>query len=158
MKSSEISEKLNEQLTGVSRAEIRAANLEVYPRLVDALYSRSSSCSRCKELYEESSKFTDDIVSVLKGTKEQRKEFEEFVRTAYMHLHEVHKTLPKGKILSVSVLVGMLLGLSFAVIIAFFMNEDLLRYSASGWVLGLVAGWIIGKVREHNLKKKNRQF
>ncbi len=158
MKSSEISEKLNEQLKGVPRAEIRAANLEVYPRMVEALYNRSSSCDRCRELYDESSKFTDDIASVIKGTPEQRKEFEEFVRVAYMHLHEVHKTLPKGKILSVSVLVGMLLGLSFAVIIGYFMDQDLLRYGALGWILGVIAGWITGKIRENNLRKKNRQF
>jgi len=158
MRSNEISEKLNEQLTGVSRSEIRASNLEVYPRLIEALYNRSSSCSRCKVLYDESSKFTDDIVSVIKGTKEQRKEFEDFVKTAYMHLHEVHKTLPKGKILSLSVLVGMLLGLSIAVIAGYFMDQDLLRYGALGWIIGVFAGWITGKIRESNLRKKNRQF
>ena len=158
MKKEEITEKLNKQLAGISKAEIRAANLEVYPRLVAALYERSASCSTCKELYDKSLVYADDIVPVLRGPKEKGKEFEQFVNEALMHLHQKHKTLPKGKILSVSVLVGMLLGLSIAVIAGYFINENIMQYGALGWLIGTLAGWITGKIRERNLKEKNRIF
>ena len=154
----DIYEKLNDQLAGISRAEIRAANLEVYPRLIDALEKRSAECKECKALYEESEKYTNDIVSVLKGDAGFRKQFEEFVNRAFMHLHDEHQTLPKGKLLSVSVLVGMLVGLSVAVIAAYFLNIDLMRFGALGWLIGVMAGWITGKVREKNLQKQNKLF
>ena len=154
----DIYEKLNDQLTGISRAEIRAANLEVYPRLTDALARRSAKCKECKTLYEESEKYTNDIVAVLKGEAAFRKQFEEFVNRAFMHLHDDHQTLPKGKLLSVSTLVGMLVGLSIAVIAAYFLNVDLMRFGAVGWMVGVISGWIIGKVREKKLQKQNRLF
>jgi len=159
MSKTDIAEKLNEQLDKkVSRAEIRALRLEVYPRLVDALQQRSGSCSICKELYKQSEKFTDDIVPVVKGSSETRKEFEDFVNSAFGHLHEEHGTLPKGKLLSVSVLVGMLTGLSIAVITGYIMDEDVMRFGALGWMIGVISGWVIGKVRENNLKKAGKLF
>ena len=159
MSKTDITEKLNEQLDKkVSRAEIRAMRLEVYPRLVDALEQRSGSCNTCKELYKQSKKFTDDIVLVVKGSSEARKEFEDFVNEAFGHLHDDHKALPKGKLLSVSVLVGMLTGLSVAVIIGYIMDEDVMRFGALGWMIGVITGWGIGKVRENNLRKAGNLF
>ncbi len=153
-----VSEKLNNQLVNISRGEIRAASLDVFPRLVGTLHERSASCSQCKELYEKSLLYVDDIIPVLSGSNEKRKEFEHFVSDAFMHLHDEHKTMPKGKILSVSVLTGMLLGLSIAVLTGYFINENIMEYGALGWLTGVTAGWLIGKVREHNFKKKNRIF
>ena len=160
MSKPDIAEKLNGQLEKmkVSRAEIRALRLEVYPRLIDALEQRSGSCSTCKELYKQSEKFTDDIVPVVKGTADVRKKFEEFVNSALGHLHDDHGALPKGKLLSVSVLVGMLTGLSIAVITGYIMDDDVMRFGALGWMIGVIAGWVTGKVRESNLKKEGKLF
>ncbi len=154
----EVFEKINRQLVNISRGEIRAANLEVFPRLVGALHQYSSSCTRCRELYGKSILYVDDILAVFRGSTDKRKEFESVVNDALMHLHDEHKTLPKGKILSVSVMTGMILGLSIAVLAGYFMNEDLMGYGALGWLIGVTSGWIVGKVREYNLKKKSRLF
>ena len=159
MSKSNIAEKLNNQLENrVPRAEIRELKLEVYPRLIDALEQRAVHCNRCGELYRESDRFTADIVSVVKNTDGIRKEFEKFVTAAFGHLHDEHGALPKGKILSVSVLVGMFTGLSVAVLIGYFMGDEVMRFGAVGWMLGVFAGWVTGKVRESNLKKAGRLF
>lgn len=154
----DVFDKMNKQLEGVSKGEIRAANLEVLPRLVDALHKNSKTCAQCKEGYEKSILYVDDIVSVIRGSKEKRREFEHVVNDSLEHLHNDHKTLPKGKILSVSVLVGMLAGLAIAVLVGFFIDGNLMRYGALGWLLGVTSGWMIGKVRERNLKKRGRLF
>ncbi len=154
----DVFEKINRQLVNISRGEIRAANLEVFPRLVGALHEHSSSCTRCRELYGKSILYVDVILTVLRGSKDERKEFESVVNDALMHLHHNHKSLPKGKILSVSVMTGMVLGLTIAVLAGYFINGDLMGYGALGWLIGVTTGWTVGKVREHNLKKKNRLF
>jgi len=155
----DIAEKLNEQLEHkVSRAEIRALSLEVYPRLIDALEQRSGSCKTCRELYSKSEKFTNDIVPVVKGPAALRKEFEGFVNTAFGHLQDEHGAVPKGRLLSTSVLVGMLAGLGVSVAAAYLMNVDVMRYGALGWMFGMFAGWIAGKVRENNLKNEGKLF
>lgn len=154
----EVFEKINRQLVNISRGEIRAANLEVFPRLVGALHKHSSSCTQCRELYGKSILYVDDILIVLSGSKDERKEFESVVNDALMHLQHNHKSSPKGKILSVSVMTGMILGLAVAVLAGYIINGDLKGYGALGWLIGVTAGWTVGKVREHNLKKKNRLF
>ena len=154
----DISEKLNEQLINVSRGEIRALSLDVLPRLIGALDERSDKCATCAELYDKSLPFVDSIVSVLRGTKEERKEFEHFVDNAFTHLQNEHKALPRGKILSVSVTTGMLLGLTIAILAGYFINGDLMGYGALGWLIGVTAGWIIGKVKEYNFKNEKRLF
>jgi len=154
----DVFDKINKQLINISKGEVRAANLEVFPRLVGALHDHSGSCTQCRELYERNSLYVDDILTVLRGTKEKRKDFENTVNEALTHLHQCHKALPKGRILSVSVTTGMLLGLSIAVVAGYFINGDLMGYGALGWLIGVTSGWITGKVREHKLKKKKRLF
>jgi len=154
----DVYDKINKQLINISKAEVRAANLEVFPRLVGALHNHSGSCAQCRELYEKNNLYVEDILTVLRGSKEERKDFENTVNEALAHLQQTHKALPKGRILSVSVMTGMLLGLSIAVLAGYFINGDLMGYGALGWLIGVTAGWITGKVREHNLKKEKRLF
>ncbi|GEM_PF-6638785 len=154
----DVFDKMNKQLEGISKGEVRAANLEVFPRLVGALHSHASSCARCGELYEKSNLYVDDIVAVLRGSKEKRKDFEEAVNEALAHLHHEHKALPKGKILSTSVMAGMLTGLGVAVLAGYIISGDLMGYGALGWLIGMISGWTVGKVRERNLKKQNRLY
>jgi hypothetical protein len=154
----DVYDKINNQLVNISKGEVRAANLEVFPRLVGALHDHSGSCTQCRDLYEKSNEYVEDIIVVLRGAKEKRKDFENVVNEALTHLQQKHKAIPKGRILSVSVTTGMLSGLAVAVLAGYFINGDLMGYGALGWLIGVTAGWITGKVKEHNLKKGKRLF
>ena len=126
--------------------------------MVGALHDHSGSCTQCKELYEKSNEYVEDIIVVLRGSKEKREDFENVVNDGLTHLQQEHKAIPKGKILSVSVTTGMLSGLAVAVLVGYFINGDFVGYGALGWLVGVTAGWITGKVKERNLKKENRLF
>jgi hypothetical protein len=159
MTKQEAIDKMNEQLEHIPKAEIRLLNLAVLPRLTGALNDKSDSCRECAELHDTCVEFVNDIVQVLRGTQQQREEFESFVSNAFMHLQHDHDTLPKGRLLSVSVLTGMLLGTGFALLLNyFFMGRDIIGYGVLGWVIGVVAGYGAGKLRENKLKKDNRLF
>ncbi|NPA35530.1 MAG: hypothetical protein GXO47_01655 [Chlorobi bacterium] len=159
MTKQEATDKINKQLEGIPRAEIRAVNLSVLPRLVGALNERSATCSECAELHDQSLSYVNDVVKILRGPSAYREKFEAFVTSAFMHLNHDHYTVPKGRILSVSVLTGMLLGFSFAILLSyFFENKNMIGYGTLGWVIGVTGGYAVGKFREKQLKKENRLF
>jgi F0F1-type ATP synthase assembly protein I len=154
----DVADQLNKQLERTPWSVVRASNLEVFPRMMDALHHRLETCTECHDLNSACLKYVGDIQLVVKGSVKDKREFEELVERVFDHLKMKHHTVPKGKLLSVHVLVGMLVGLGGGVLLSHWLVDNAVGMGALGWLLGMVAGWSAGKYKERQLKKKNQLF
>lgn len=154
----DVTDRLNKQLERTPWSVVRASNLEVFPRMMDALHHRLYACTECDELNNSCLKYVENIQLVVKGSVKDKRAFELLVNQVFDHLKMKHNTIPKGKLLSVYVMVGMLTGLGGGILLNYWLVDNAVGMGALGWLIGMVAGWMAGKYKERQLKKKNQLF
>ncbi|TAJ14125.1 hypothetical protein DMA11_06280 [Marinilabiliaceae bacterium JC017] len=149
---------INKQVKDVSWSEIRSMGLEVFPRLIMAVQVREGSCQECQRIYNNLNLYLKDIKSVVRGSQKERRLFELEVDGAFKHLKRSHGVVPKGKILSLFIFLGIIIGIFIGWLFHAFMAVDLIGAIVLGWFLGMTAGWIGGKIKEYRLNKSQRLF
>lgn len=159
MKHQEAFDLLNEQLINIPKMQIRSMSLEVLPRLIDRIDSNQNQCSACKDLNITGEAFIHDIKPIFNQDKETIKKFENWVDESQKHLKKEHQQTPKGRLTSTYTTIGMAIGTVIAyLIIKITGQEGILSSISIGWAIGMLAGYIIGKVKEKKLTRNNKLY
>ena len=156
----DLSEKIGDRLEGASRVETRLMGIEVLPRLMLCLKSNEEHCSKCRRslvLLEEQLNNIREVVNP--DNKEVQAEFEKISDSILLHLQSEHKIYPRGKVYSRVVTVCVVLGLVIGGGLHFAMgSKSFMSALMTGLFLGLVIGYVGGKLVEWRMKSKNQLF
>ncbi len=109
----------------------------------------SDDCAFCKTSMQTTEDLVENLFEYLKGDLKLRKAFEQKVNTMLDHLRKKHKIYPPSYFISLYSLLGIIIGLALTAVIAQltipgFMKQSLLF----GFVIGLVTGRILGKIKD----------
>jgi hypothetical protein len=150
---------LEKKAEKLPRMQARFSNFEVLPRLGKMLETKAADCSECRAYWQNLQKSTEKLDEFFDDGNTYSREFEDLVSEINIHLRSFHHTRPKGYMLSVYVLVGMLVGVSVAALVSFFFyRESVKGIVILGWLLGVMVGWFLGKVKETKMRKSNQLF
>ncbi|MCU4154597.1 hypothetical protein J1N10_01330 [Carboxylicivirga sp. A043] len=159
MKHQEAFDLLNEQLNDIPKAQIRSLSLAVLPRLMNALDENSEACPDCKKLGNEGEHFVRNIRPLFQQDTNATKQFEQWVEEAQKHLKIKHQQHVKGRLTSTYTTIGMAIGTLIAFgYIYLSNNEHMLGGISIGWAIGMLAGYIFGKVQERKLSQQNKLY
>ncbi len=150
---------LNEQLKDIPKMEIRSLSLAVMPRLMDVLHKNQSACNHCKHFTKEGEIFTKDISPLFGADVKAKRNFENWVSESQKHLTTVHQQRVKGRLTSTYAAIGMLAGTAITTSYSWLSDGDnLIGMAGLGWAVGVLAGYITGKIKENNLSKNNKLY
>ncbi|MCG8581319.1 MAG: hypothetical protein MI866_15460 [Bacteroidales bacterium] len=159
MKQEEAFTILNSQLKDIPKVEIRSLSLAVLPRLMNVLDNNMTTCTHCKKFSNEGEVFVRNIRPLFQQDIATGKRFEQWVEETQKHLKSTHHQHVKGRITSSYTTIGMVIGVSIGLLISLATDKELMIANASiGWALGMLAGYIGGKLKEGKLNKSNKLY
>lgn len=159
MNRQETFERLNQQLKDIPKSQIRSISLSVLPRLMGALYKSKGQCIECERFSKKGDVFVNDIKPLFAGDKEYIKDFEYWVEESQIHLKKDHGQQVRGRITSVYTTIGIITGTIFATAYCYFTKQTgYIGCVVLGWTIGMVAGYLGGKITERYLVKNNKLY
>jgi len=150
---------LAKRFKGAPREASRFYNLQMLPRLMYCLHKQKETCSVCKDHFNKLDEATLHITEWFKDEGDELKEYQKQIESIIKHLQSSHGIMAKGLWLSRIVVIGLAVGVA----VAYFANLAFPQTEKSGLlvfgsVVGMMTGWITGKIYENQLKKKNKIF
>lgn len=152
-------DKLNEQLKDVPKSQVRSLSLEVLPRLMAILHAHKSTCHHCQLLSNEGEGFVNHIAPLFGDNPNELKKFEDWVERAQKHLSEAHQLKVKGRTVAAYAAVGALLGIVWGIIHGYITEvPEYIGIVSSTSVIGMLVGYVLGKMKEKALKRDHRLY
>lgn len=159
MKHEEAFDLLNEQIKDIPKAQIRTVSLAVLPRLMNALDQQQESCPQCLKHSRQGEDFVNNIRPLFEQNIKMSKSFEQWADEAQKHLKVRHQQHVKGRVTSTYTTIGMAIGTFIAFIYSYFIVENSIAGTISiGWAVGLIFGYISGKLKENTLRKNQQLY
>ncbi|MBR8535696.1 hypothetical protein KDU71_09015 [Carboxylicivirga sediminis] len=159
MKQQEAFDILNAQLKDIPKVQIRSLSLAVLPRLINVLDTHMDKCPHCRKFNIEGEAFINNIAPLFKDDISSRKQFEQWVDESQKHLKIEHKLQVSGRITSAYTAIGMALGAIIAFGVSLLLeNANTLANVSIGWALGMLTGYMTGKITENKLKQDNKLY
>ncbi|MCT4589022.1 MAG: hypothetical protein N4A71_14465 [Carboxylicivirga sp.] len=159
MKQEEAFNILNEQIKDIPKAQIRSVSLAVLPRLMQVLDDHLDKCPHCQKFSQEGENYVNDIRPIFGEDVKANKQFEQWAHESQKHLKIEHEQYVKGRTTSVYITIGMAIGTLVAFIYSYFLAENNIAGSISiGWAIGLVVGYMAGKLKENKLRKNKQLY
>ncbi|WP_430810239.1 MULTISPECIES: hypothetical protein [unclassified Carboxylicivirga] len=155
MKQEEAFDQLNAQLKDIPKVEIRTLSLAVLPRLMGVLDSHSHQCSHCRKYSNDGAAFVSNIRPLFQQDANINKRFEQWVEETQKHLKATHKQHVKGRTTATYTTLGMISGSCLGALISLMIASGHLMAGVSiGWAIGVLIGYIGGKLKEQKLNQK----
>nr|WP_321453327.1 hypothetical protein [uncultured Carboxylicivirga sp.] len=149
---------LNQQLEKIPKAQIRSLSLAVLPRLMGALHNKVDECPHCKKLNNQGEVFVNDIQQLFNDHKALAP-FENWVEESQKHLKKDHQLHVRGRISATYSTIGMLTGIFVPALYVWLSAEtNYIGYISLGWLIGIFAGYISGKIVENRLHKDKKLY
>lgn len=150
---------LEVKVSKISRVQTTISNFEVLPRLGKLLADKANTCSECNMYWQKLQEATQHIDQFFVGGNRYSIEFENLVSLIMQHLKAYHQIRPKGYILSLYTLIGIVLGLLLGVFVAVaFLDDDFKGSVILGWLIGMMLGWFAGARKEKKMRKNMQIF
>ncbi|TLX75024.1 hypothetical protein E9993_11585 [Labilibacter sediminis] len=150
---------LEEKAEGLPKYQARFSNFEVLPRLGKLLSIKSKTCTECKMYWSKIQVATEHLDKFFDDGNTYSRDFDLLVKEIFNHLKDHHQIRPKGFILSMFALSGMVLGVLLGVLIGYLFFDGVLKGGiVLGWLLGMMIGWFMGKVKEEKMRKQHLLF
>jgi len=150
---------LEEKAEKLPKYQARFSNFEVLPRLGKILSKKSNMCTDCNMYWGKLQESTDHLEEFFDDGNRYSIEFDNLVKDIFDHLKRHHSIRPKGFLLSVYALFGMVIGVVLGVSLGYlFLDGELKAGVVLGWLLGVMGGWFLGKLKEDKLRRMNRLF
>lgn len=147
------------RLENAPREASRFYNLQLLPRLMHQLQKYSVNCEICKDNFDNLDKDTKHIVTWFKNEGEELKKYQHTIESSLKHLQTNHYVYAKGLWLSRVIVISLLIGLGLGYISHYALpNNDKKGLILLGSMLGVLIGWIVGKLYEKKLRKENKLF
>ena len=135
------------------------SNFQVLPRLGKLLEEKSEACSNCRLYWQKMQQSTENLDQFFNDGNTYSKDFDDLVEKIMIHLKSQHNIKPKGLVLSLCSVVGMIVGVAIGISVSYFVTIFPLKAGLTiGWMVGTLTGWIVGKLKEERLRKENRIF
>ncbi len=151
---------MEEKANKISKIKASSASLEVLPRLGKILSDKSGECPECKMYWKQLQDKTEFLDLFFHDGNTFRVEFEKVVNDSMSHLKQQHNIRPKGLILSIYSMVGMVVGVLFGFLLTYTSLLDVSMKGSviMGWITGLMIGWFFGKRKERKMGKAGNVF
>lgn len=150
---------LRKRFEGAPREASRFYNLQMLPRLMHCLYKQKESCAVCEDYFNKIDTVTLHITEWFKDEGDELKEYQKQIESVIKHLQSDHGTTAKGLWLSRIVVIGLAIGVGGAYLAnLLFPETEKSGLLVLGSVVGMMLGWISGKIYENQLRKRNKIF
>lgn len=150
---------LEEKFQDVPRESIRFLSLEALPRLMHALDNHRHLHPDCALHYDKLLSMIIDAPGWLKHNSPEALIFQKELHAATRMLSLQHRIYPRGLWLSRFTTLGIIAGAAAAFILYSFTDIDKLSgLLFTGAAAGMMLGWILGKIKEHQLKKEGKLY
>lgn len=150
---------LEEKFRETPRESIRFFSLEALPRLMHVLDNQRHFCSECAVYFDKLLSMIIDAPTWIRNNAPEVELFRKQLHETTRFLESKHGLFPKGLWLSRFSSFGIIFGLlgGFAVY-AIFDQIVLSGILILGAAAGMMLGWILGKIKEHQLKKDGKLY
>lgn len=150
---------LEEKLADAPRGTMRLMSLEALPRLMFVLDNHRHFCSGCAERFDKLLAMIMELPGWLKNNTPEVELFRKELHETTQFLATRHGLYPKGLWLSRLTSYGIITGvLSGFIMHAFIDASELPGLLILGAAAGMMIGWILGKIKEHQIKKDAKLF
>lgn len=150
---------LNEKLKDIPKAQIRSLSLSVLPRLMGALHKHKNSCPDCMKFQQEGVLFVNNVKQLFADDVKTMRQFESWVNQSQKHLKADHQLQVKGRLTATFTTIGMFLGIILpAIYVVISKGSNYIGYISLGWVIGMLAGYTAGKIKENGLQKHHKLY
>ena len=148
---------LEEKIARIPKVQAVISSFEVLPRLGKLLSVKAGECPECKAYWGKLQESTEHLDQFFEDGNRYSADFDNLVQEILGHLKNQHGIRPKGYILAVYTVIGMvaglLIGVSAGMILGYLKGGIIM-----GWLLGVLSGWFAGKIKEEKMRKVNRIF
>ncbi len=152
-------ESMEEKVARLPRVQAAISNFQVLPRLGKLLSVKSKDCPDCRLYWKRLQESTLHLEEFFKDGNSYSVNFEDLVDEIMRHLKFNHQIRPKGYLLSIYTVVGMVVGLVLSATLTFLINQQAMKAGLIlGWLIGMLVGWFIGKYKEDKLRKNHQLF
>ncbi|WP_066630571.1 anion permease [Labilibacter marinus] len=152
-------EELDEKASKISRIQAVISNFEVLPRLGKLLSEKAEDCPECKLYWAKLQESTEHLDQFFDDGNEFSKDFDNLVEEILKHLKSHHGIRPRGYMVAVYCVVGMTIGAGLGSLISLAVSAETLKGGLIlGWLIGVLAGWFAGKMKEEKMRKLNQIF
>lgn len=144
---------------GTPREAARYYNLQVLPRLMYTIDKQKKECTHCRSRFSTLQPMLDKASQWIKTDTPEAGIFQEELSQTMKHLSSAHGIVPKGLNLSKMIVAGLIFGIGIAYVLHLTLaSTELPGTLMSGAAIGMMIGWILGKLKESNLRKSGRLF
>lgn len=150
---------LEEKAEKLPKYQARFSNFEVLPRLGKILSVKSKICADCNVYWIKLQDSTQYLEYFFDDGNRYSIDFDNLVKEIFDHLKSHHNIRPKGFVLSVYALSGMIMGVLAGILFGYlFLDGEFKGGVVLGWLLGVMGGWFLGKIKENKMRKANQLF
>lgn len=124
-----------------------------FAKKIDVL---NAECDECNTIKSDIEQVAENLSHYLKGDIASRKEYERILNRISKHLKKTHGIFPAQFYLYNFSFIGIISGLALGSLSYFIAKEYLTLGLLSGFTLGLIAGRIIGKIKDKKLAREGK--
>ncbi len=138
-------------------SDFRFYNIARLPILANKTLKYSDSCPTCKLNIQLLEELVDELPECL-NQKDTRRKFEINKDKIVSHMVNIHKLRFAAYYTSLFTLMGSIAGGFFWFILTFLMNNKLANISLIFVVIGMISGYLIGKMKDKRKYRQNQQI
>lgn len=150
---------LEEKFQDVPREYISFLSLEALPRLMYILDNQRHLCPECSMRFDKLLSLIIELPGWISTNSPEADFFRKELNNTTKHLETQHALYPKGlwlsRVVGIGIIVGVVTGFIIYVVLE---NVDLSGFLILGSALGMIIGWIGGKIKEFQLKKDGKLY
>ncbi|WP_026473578.1 hypothetical protein [Alkaliflexus imshenetskii] len=144
---------------GTPREAARYYNLQILPRLMFTIDKQKGECTHCSSRFSTLQPMLDDAAQWIKNDTPEAGIFQKELSQTMKHLSSAHGIVPKGLNLSKMIVAGLIFGIGIAYVLHLTLaSTELPGTLMSGAAIGMMVGWVLGKLKENNLRKTGKLF
>lgn len=150
---------LDEKFQDIPRDSLRLLSLEALPRLMYLLDTQRHLCPDCAIRYDKLLSMIIEAPGWIKNNSPEAEFFRKELQDATRTLSLQHGLYPKGlwlsRFTSFGIIIGVILSFIFYYILDSLLLSGLLILGAAA---GMMVGWLLGKIKEHQIKKDGKLY
>jgi hypothetical protein len=148
---------VDENFEKLHKKDFKFYQVDTFLKLAKKVDEFSSDCIDCKSLKRKIEEASENLDFYLNGEISSRRSYEKILNEISKHIRKTHKVFPKQYNLYSFSFFGIIAGLFLGWLIALLIDETYLKGGLIlGFTVGLIAGRIVGKIRDRKLHQAGK--